>query len=180
MFLTAPCLVQHLHPSLVAPRQSHWPAITLALERPWYLLTYDVSCTGRKVSQTSMVAWDTALLDMLARIPATDLTGIARLDRRREPGPSWAVQWIGALWAPSPSEAPALGPLLFTLDNDPQVRDTRMHPIADAPGRCLLYEAPPRQHRAQEGLEAGFGDWITAQNARVETQGIPGADLRPW
>ena len=29
-------------------------------------------------------------------------------------------------------------------------------------------------------FETEFGDWITAQNAWVEKQGIPGADMRPW
>ena len=29
-------------------------------------------------------------------------------------------------------------------------------------------------------FEADFGDWIQAQNALVESAGIPGADLRPW
>ena len=29
-------------------------------------------------------------------------------------------------------------------------------------------------------FETEFGDWIAAQNARVDTSGIPGADLRPW
>lgn len=141
MFLSAPGLVQYLHPSSVAPRQSHWPAITLAMERPWYLLIYDVSYNGQKVSQTSLVAWDATLLEILAQIPMADLTGIARLDRRREPGPSWALQWIGALWAPSPCEASAVGPLLFKLGNDPQLRDARLLPVPDAPGRRLLYEA---------------------------------------
>ena len=32
----------------------------------------------------------------------------------------------------------------------------------------------------KQAFEAEFGDWIAAQNARVEAQGIPGADLRPW
>lgn len=32
----------------------------------------------------------------------------------------------------------------------------------------------------KKAFEAQFGDWIAAQNARFETQGIPGADLRPW
>ncbi len=142
MFITAPGLVQFLHPSKVAPRQTHWPAITLALERPWYLLVYDVSYNGQKVSQTSLVAWDHTLLDLLACIPVTDLSGIARLDRRREAGPSWALEWIGALWVPAPGEAPALGPLLFKLGQDPQLRNTDLLPVAEAPGRRLLYEAP--------------------------------------
>ncbi len=29
-------------------------------------------------------------------------------------------------------------------------------------------------------FEAEYGDWIASQNARFETRGIPGADLRPW
>lgn len=32
----------------------------------------------------------------------------------------------------------------------------------------------------KEQFETEFGDWIAAQNARLETSGIPGADLRPW
>lgn len=141
MFITAPGLVQHLHPSHVAPRQSHWPAITLALEHHWYLLIHDVCCQGRKLSQTSLVAWDSTLLDLLERIPAADLRGIARVDRRREPGPSWALQWIGALWAPAPCEAQEVGPLLFQLDNDPQVRNASLLRVDHRPGRRLLCEA---------------------------------------
>ncbi len=141
VFITAPGLVQHLHPSHVAPRQTHWPAITLALERPWYLLVHEVSCQGRKVSQTSLVAWDMTLLDLLAHIPVADLGGIARLDRRRGAGPSWALEWIGALWAPAPGESRALGPLLFTLGTDPQLRNTDGLPVGEAAGRRLLYAA---------------------------------------
>jgi PHD/YefM family antitoxin component YafN of YafNO toxin-antitoxin module len=29
-------------------------------------------------------------------------------------------------------------------------------------------------------FEAEFGDWIARENARVEANGVPGADLRPW
>ena len=32
----------------------------------------------------------------------------------------------------------------------------------------------------KKAFEAEFGDWIAAQNARSESLGIPGADLRPW
>ena len=32
----------------------------------------------------------------------------------------------------------------------------------------------------RKAFEAEFGDWIADQNARFETHGIPGADLRPW
>jgi len=29
-------------------------------------------------------------------------------------------------------------------------------------------------------FETEFSEWIASQNARAETSGIPGADLRPW
>lgn len=32
----------------------------------------------------------------------------------------------------------------------------------------------------RKAFEAEYADWIAAQNARIETHGIPGADLRPW
>lgn len=94
MFITAPGLVQHLHPSAVAPRQSHWPAVTLSMERPWGLLVYQVPYQGRMVSQTALVGWDHTLTDLLARIPQADLSGLARLEPRHAPGPRWAFQWI--------------------------------------------------------------------------------------
>jgi PHD/YefM family antitoxin component YafN of YafNO toxin-antitoxin module len=39
-----------------------------------------------------------------------------------------------------------------------------------------------KAHRAarKKTFEAEFGEWIAAQNARVDTHGVPGADLRPW
>ena len=142
MFITAPGLVQHLHPSQVAPRQAHWPAITLAIERPWYLLVHRVACGGRARSQTTLVAWDTALRDLLANIPAGDLMGLARLHRRTDgPGPGWALQGVTGLWASAPGELAAVGPLLFQLGTDPQLRCTDLQPVGDAPGRRLLFTA---------------------------------------
>ena len=32
----------------------------------------------------------------------------------------------------------------------------------------------------KQQFESEFAEWITVQNAWVETHGIPGADLRPW
>ena len=49
-----------------------------------------------------------------------------------------------------------------------------------------LYQALIARHdkvsrtARKKAFEAEFGDWIAAQNARFETHGIPGADLRPW
>ena len=37
-----------------------------------------------------------------------------------------------------------------------------------------------RRAARKREFESEFGDWIAAENARVEEHGIPGADLRPW
>lgn len=37
-----------------------------------------------------------------------------------------------------------------------------------------------RRAGRKKRFEAEFGDWIAGENARVDANGIPGADLRPW
>jgi prevent-host-death family protein len=32
----------------------------------------------------------------------------------------------------------------------------------------------------KKAFESEFREWISAQNARVDSHGVPGADLRPW
>ena len=32
----------------------------------------------------------------------------------------------------------------------------------------------------KQQFESQFAEWIKAQNAWIETHGVPGADLRPW
>ncbi|MBN9372489.1 MULTISPECIES: hypothetical protein [unclassified Hydrogenophaga] len=106
MFIPAKGSASVLHPSRSTRRQNHWPVVTRALEAPWYLLVYDVRCwRGHKVSQTSLVACDEALVDMLAVMAMTDVRSIGRLDRRHGSGPCWGLQWIDALWKPAPEEA---------------------------------------------------------------------------
>ena len=142
MFITAPGLVQHLHPSQVVLRQSRWPAVTLGAELPWYLLVHRVPCGGgRTVSQTTLVGPDHTLRDLLARMPASDVTGLARVVRCTDAGPGWALQWITALWETAPGEPLALGRLLFQLGQDPQLRDHALRPVGEAAGRQLLYAA---------------------------------------
>lgn len=53
--------------------------------------------------------------------------------------------------------------------------------ILSAEQYLALQTAQDKTSRAarRQAFEAEFGDWITAQNARVEADGIPGSDLRP-
>lgn len=145
MFITGAGGVPVLHPSRVVRKQWRWPVVTRSLEAPWYLLVHDVTChRGQRVSQTSLVACEEALGDMLAEIVAADIRGIGRLDRRHGPGPCWGLQWIDALWKPAPEEARTVGCLLMRCDAEPVVRDAFLRPVGEVAGRRLLYERAAR------------------------------------
>lgn len=145
MFITAKGSAPFLHPSRAGRRQNHWPVVTRALEAPWYLLVYDVIGHRRqRVSQTSLVACDEALVDMLAEKAVADIRGIGRLDRRHGPGPCWGLQWIDALWKPAPEEARTVGRLLIRCDAESVVRDALLRPVGEVAGRRLLYERAAR------------------------------------
>jgi hypothetical protein len=145
MFITSNGSASFRHPSIAPHKQKHWTVVTCALEGPWYLVVYDVTCRkGRRVSQTSLVGCDEALVDMLDEIAGADLKGIGRLDRRHGPGPGWSLKWINALWRPAVGEARNVGPLLLRFDAEPLVRDALLRPVEELSGRRLLYEGLSR------------------------------------
>jgi hypothetical protein len=142
MFITSNGFAQFLHPSVATRKQHHWKVVTRALEAPWYLLVYDVSCCkGRRVSQTSLVACDEALVHILAESAVDDLKGIGRLDRCHGSSPSWGLKWIEALWRPARCEVRNVGALLMRFEAEVVVRDALLRPVEELAGRQLVYAA---------------------------------------
>ena len=140
MFITSNGSASFRHPSIAPHKQKYWTVVTRALEGPWYLVVYEVTCRkGRRVSQTSLVACDEALLEMLGDISVADVRGIGRLDRQHGPDPSWALKWIDALWEPALVEARKVGPVLLRFEAESLVRDVLLRPVGEAPERRLLY-----------------------------------------
>ena len=140
MFITSNGSNAFRHPSIAPHKLKHWSVVTRALEGPWYLLVYDVNdCRGRRVSQTSFVGCEDALLEMLGEIGVADVKGVGRLDRQHGPGTNWSLKWIDALWEPAFGEARKVGPLLLRCVGDPLVLDAQLRPVAALPTRRLLY-----------------------------------------
>lgn len=140
MFITTEGCAPIQHPSRLASKLKRYEVVTQAFEAPWYLLVYEVTCgRGRRVSQTSLVACDDALVALLGDIAVSDLSGIGRLDRHHGPGPNWALKWIDALWKSAPDETRKVGPLLIRFTEEPLVRDALLRPVEEFPGRRLLY-----------------------------------------
>lgn len=140
MFITTEGCAPIHHPSRLASKLRRYEVVTQALEAPWYLLVYGVTCDrGRRVSQTSLVACEDALVNSLETMDAAGIRGIGRLDRRHCSGPSWVLRWIDAVWKPGPGEARTVGPLLLRFDAEPVLRDALLRPVVESPGRRLLY-----------------------------------------
>ncbi len=140
MFITSNGSAPFHHPSIAPHKQKHWAVVTCALEGPWYLVVYDVTCRkGRRVSQTSLVGCDEALVEMLGEIAVADVKGIGRLDRCHGPSPRWSLKWIDALWRPALGEARRAGPLLLRFEAEPMVRDALLRPVGEVLERRLLY-----------------------------------------
>lgn len=149
MFVTMPHFEQFMPPDLVAPNQKYWRAVTLSLESPWYLFVYEAEYEGEKVPQTTLVAWESTLLDILATIPGGDCMGIARLEKERGKTARWNVSWIETIWAPTPEEAEETGLFLVQLEGDPQLRDAHLQPVPTRGDREILFRAPaPKPPRA--------------------------------
>lgn len=154
MFITYNGFASFRHPSIAPHKQKHWTVVTRALEGPWYLVVYDVTCwKGRRVSQTSLVGCDEALVEMLGEIAVADVKGIGRLDRCHGPSPSWELKWVDALWKPALREARKVGPLLLRFDGEPLVRDALLRPVTDSPERRLLYSAIGNAERGSITME---------------------------
>lgn len=157
MFITSNDLAPFRHPSITLRKQNHWAAVTRALESPWYLLVYDVtSSKGQRVSQTSLVACDDALVDLLDTMNEAAIRGIGRLDRLHGSGPSWGLKWIDAVWKPGLGEVRMVGALLLRFDAEPIVRDALLRPVEELPGRQLLYSVGGvGRSMGKIGLETG-------------------------
>lgn len=153
LFVTMPHFEQSMPSNLVGPGQKYWRAVTLSVESPWYLFVYEAQYGQQKEPQTTLVSWESALLEILECIPAADRKGIARVEKERNPGTQWNVRWLETIWVPAAEEADATGLFLLQLEGDPQLRDAHLQPVPSRGGRSLVYSAPPKSvHRHSSSL----------------------------
>lgn len=61
----------------------------------------------------------------------------------------------------------------------PKAKSRLASRCAQAKRRPVFVEKASRA-AGKKAFESDFSDWIADQNERVETQGIPGFQLRPW
>lgn len=142
MFVTAPHFEQFVPHDLIGPDQKCWQAVTLSLESPWYLLVYEADCDDRKVTQTTLVAWESTLFEILTALPEGACMAIARLERHRDQVARWEMKWIQRVWASASDECTEKGLCLLQLEGDSQPRNAQLQLVPNRAGRKLLFGPP--------------------------------------
>jgi hypothetical protein len=144
VFVTMPPFEQLMPANMVGPDQQYWRAVTLSLEAPWYLFVYEAQYGQQKVPQTTLVAWEVTLLDILEAVPVANRMGVARIEKEPGSGNRWNMSWVETIWAPAQEESEQTGPFLLQLTDDAQVRDAHLQPVVFRNGRELVYRAPSK------------------------------------
>lgn len=139
MFVTTPSFEQAMPKNLVVPGQRFWQAVTLSLESPWFLFTYTVDYDGVKQAQSTAVAWESTLVDLVRSVEPSARRKVFRLAKEQESASAWQMQALKELWIPSKAEEALTGMLLFQLEGESVLRDLHLDPVLPAEGRSLLF-----------------------------------------
>jgi hypothetical protein len=179
MFVTLPPFEQFMPASLVGPGQKHWRAVTLSTESPWFVFVHLAEYGLRKVPQTTLVAWESTLLDFLAGVPAEDCVAIARLAKEDGTRGRWQLQWVEAMWQPAADELEETGHLLLQLEGDPQVRDVSLGPVPARSDRVQLFSAAAAAGRTALDDERSVYGSVPDDFPQPSPQGaVPGAQAK--
>jgi hypothetical protein len=125
-------------PSAIAPNgETYWRAFSLSLRTPWYLLTYRLAEDGQEVIETTGVAWESTLLDLIERLGSTSVISVERVDPSENSG--WTLRQVEELLSPADDERSETGPLLFTMAGEEGLYDSFQNKVATGrAGRKLM------------------------------------------
>jgi hypothetical protein len=141
MFVTNPQYELEIPQPLAGPDGRYWGAVDLAVDMPWFLLTYAVDYGPMKLRHTSAVTCEPMLIELLALVPRHLRGGLALFSRQHEKHEPWRCQWVEALWsAEGDNESP--GKLLVQLAGDSYLRTPSLEPVVTRHGHTLIYERP--------------------------------------
>jgi hypothetical protein len=129
MFVTKAEFEHPMPLGLIGPGEKAWQAMSMSLRSPWFLFDYVVKYSDAEVVQTTAVAWELTLLDVLRAVPANAHRGVSRVSPSSGSRHDWSVQVIRDAWVSLPDESTDVGPLVFRLREEDCLRDSFMKPV---------------------------------------------------
>lgn len=139
MFVTQAHFQQHVPQGIGIPDSHYWRVVGLTLQTPWYLCTYRTS--SEPYTRTSLVAWESDLLDLMTAADSLRLMAVARLDCPSTNPCRWSMRWAKVIWLAARDEREETGPLVFQLDDDDVPRDDMLRPLPRRTDRVQIFSS---------------------------------------
>lgn len=153
MFVTMPHFEQPLLSKLAGGGQQYWRAVTLSAYAPWYVFLYEAPVADARVLQSTLVAWEETVLNLLEVVPRDSWRGIYRLEPATPKSRGgWRFREVVEIWTPTQGERGSGLTAVLLLQDDAQLRDPHLRPVAHNGERQLSYCA-----KVLSGVEPGAG-----------------------
>lgn len=141
MFVTMPHFEQPLLSNLAGDGQQYWRAVTLSAYAPWYVFLYEAPVADARVLQSTLVAWEETVLNLLEVVPSDSWRGIYRLEPSGLKSGGWRFREVNEIWTPTEGERESGLTAVLLLEGDAQLRDPHLRPVARNGERQLSYAA---------------------------------------
>lgn len=138
LFVTMPAAEHPMPAGLTMPGHRYWNAVTLSIEHPWFLFQYDVQYPDALVTQTTLVAWEEGLMQVLEAIPAERRRAL-HLMQQEKGSSEWALRRVRAVWAPGPQDQESGVLLVLQLNGDEICRDIFLEALPTSDGRRPVF-----------------------------------------
>ena len=133
MFETRPDFEQWV-PAPIATKGSHyWRLVVLSSNLPWYLLSYRVRTDDDDMFliETCAIAFESTLLTVISSLERESIVGLSIMVPDYEVG-GWSLRHVTEVWIAAPQETQDAGPLLFRLQDAPELLSTHLEPVNDS------------------------------------------------
>jgi len=145
MFMTTANFAQRV-PLAIAPNgESFWRAMSLCLRTPWYLLTYRHQEDGSEFIETTAVAWESTLLEMIQELGVSAVIAVGCIAPSSRDGAQWVMKQARELLLPAEDERHKTGPLLFAVEGEAGLFDSHQTKLSRRKsGRTVLLSIEPQ------------------------------------
>lgn len=137
MFVTRPQFELYVPTGIAELNSRYWLAIDLSVPTCWYLCVY--SEPSKELSRTTLIAWESGLLDLVTASGGQRLLAVARLGLSAGDHTRWEMRWVESIWLAAGDERQDIGPLVFKLENDDLPRDDLLNALDHREDRKLVF-----------------------------------------
>ena len=97
---------------------------------PWYLLTYRRKESDCDLIETTAIAWESTLKNLVEQLEAEAVLDLHCIKPAPDGAGRWVIRRVSELWLPADDELQDAGPLLFGTEGDADLYDSHHSKVA--------------------------------------------------